>query len=130
MSVFFLEGDVKHAREVVTICITWCWIYSIYPDYIWVKDDGWLCRSHRFIIKGQGIEERDGNGMECRWYNLCDAVDYRENLMPLREKLALIESCFRDAEKTRCVTIALNGNQVRRDERNLNRIDLSGYTGV
>ena len=130
MSMFFLEGDIKHAREVVTICITWCWIYNIYPDNIWVKDDGWFCLKHRFIIKGQGIEERDSNGMECRWYNLCDAVDYRENLMPLREKLARIESCFCDAERTRGVAIALNDNPVRRDERNLNRIDLSGYTGV
>lgn len=127
MSMFFLEGDVKHAREVVTICITWCWIYNIYPDNIWVKDNGWFCLNHSFIIKGQGIEERDSNGMECRWYNLCEAVDYRENLMPLREKLARIESCFCDAERTRGVAICLNEN---RDERNLNRIDLSGYTGV
>lgn len=124
---------MKQQKEIVTICITWCWIYDIYPDEITIKDNGWICLNNSFQIRKGGIERKDANGLVQKWYHLEEAVNCRENFSWLRDRLVRVEEEFKDAAKTRCICIFLTEEQMRVAERRLidgDRIYLREYTGV
>ena len=134
MSMFLLEGkDLEQQKEIVTICITWCWIYAIYPDEIKIKDNGWVCLNNSFQIRRGGIECKDANGLVQKWYHLEEAVNCRENFSWLRDRLVRVEEEFKNAAGTRCICIFLTEEQLRAAERRLidgDRIYFREYTGV